>query len=188
MSAKEQVTEILDDRHSKYGEASDTLQLIADYWNAFLHGINGHSRDYKTSRVELTPEQVAQMMVLFKVARTQRGSWAEHGDPTDDMLDTIGYATLAADVRQRALACKPSVTLKKESSARASLVKEARLLCDEKKMDEIAADEIEKEALNGCSADGLEEVVGALFGKGLVSQVAIFRLLSIIKDIEEDEE
>lgn len=98
MSAKERVIEILDDRQGQYGDATDTLQLIANYWNAFL---NGAAASAATSRIELTPAEVAQMMVLFKVARAQRGRFAENGDPTDDMLDTIGYATIAADAQRK---------------------------------------------------------------------------------------
>lgn len=98
MSAKEQVTEILDDRQGQYGDATDTLQLIADYWNSFL---NGAAANNAAPRSELTPAEVAQMMVLFKVARAQRGRFAENGDPTDDMLDTIGYATIAADAQRK---------------------------------------------------------------------------------------
>lgn len=187
MSAKEQVTEILDDRHSQYGEASDTLQLIADYWNAFLHGINGHSRDHKTSRVELTPEQVAQMMVLFKVARAQRGRWAEHGDPTDDMLDTIGYATLAADVRARAEARKPSVKQDQLSFAKADLVDILRSLGKEKNISEEAADDIEGMVLRGASGEELSEAVERWNARGFISVTASLVLLDGIHQITEAE-
>lgn len=187
MSAKEQVTEILDDRHSQYGEASDTLQLIADYWNAFLHGINGHSRDYKTSRVELTPEQVAQMMVLFKVARAQRGRWAEHGDPTDDMLDTIGYATLAADVRERAMACKPSVKQDRLSFAKTTLIDNLRSLDNERNISQNAADDIEGMILRGASGEELSKAVEKWNARGLISMIAYLILLDDICKIAEAE-
>ena len=187
MSAKEQVTEILDNRHSQYGEARDTLQLIADYWNAFLHGINGHSQDYKTSRVQLTPEQVAQMMVLFKVARAQRGRWAEHGDPTDDMLDTIGYATLAVDVLAREAACKPILRQDRLSFAKTALIDSLRSLDKEKNISQDAADDIEGMVLRGSSGEELSEAVEKWSARGLISMTASLTLLDDIHQITEAE-
>lgn len=187
MSAKERVTEILDDRHGQYGEASDTLQLIADYWNAFLHGINGHSQDYKTSRVQLTPEQVAQMMVLFKVARAQRGRWAENGDPTDDMLDTIGYATLAADVLAEEEARKPSVKQDKLGFEKAALVDSLMSLDKEKNISEEAADDIEDMIFRGFSGEELSKAVENWNGRGLISMTASLILLDGIQQIIEAE-
>lgn len=188
MSAKEQVTEILDDRQGQYGDASDTLQLIADYWNAFLNEITGCHRDPRASRIELTPAEVAQMMVLFKVARAQRGRWAENGDPTDDILDTIGYATLAADVRSRELACKPNIKQDQLSFAKASLVDSPRSLVREKTMSEEAADDIECRVLKGFSGEELSEVVEKWNARGLISTTASLILLDDIQQIIEVEE
>lgn len=188
MSAKEQVTEILDDRQGQYGDAADTLQLIAEYWNAFLNEITGYHRDPRASRVELTPAEVAQMMVLFKVARAQRGRWAEHGDPTDDMLYTIGYATLAADVRSRELACKPNIKQDQLSFAKAALVDSLRSLVREKTMSEEAADDIEGRVLKGFSGEELSEVVEKWNARGLISTTASLVLLDDIQQIIEAEE
>ena len=188
MSSKEQVTEILDDRQGQYGDAADTLQLIADYWNAFLNGITGHSCDYKIQKVNLTPEQVAQMMALFKVARAQRGRWAEHGDPTDDMLDTIGYATLAADVRSRAVACKPSIKQDQLSFAKTALIDSLRSLDREKNISEEAADDIECMVLRGASGEELSEAVEKWASRGVLSIVASLILLDDIQQIIEAEE
>ena len=188
MSAKEQVTEILDDRQGQYGEASDTLQLIADYWNAFLNETTGYRRDPGASRVELTPAEVAQMMVLFKVARAQRGRQAEHGDPSDDMLDTIGYATLAADVRVRAEACKPSIKQDRLSFAKTALIDSLRSLVREKTMSEEAADDIEGMALKGSSGKELSEAVEKWNSRGLLSVTASLVLLDDIQQITEAEE
>ena len=188
MSAKEQVTEILDDRQGQYGDASDTLQLIADYWNAFLNEITGYRRDPGASRVELTPAEVAQMMVLFKVARAQRGRLAEHGDPADDMLDTIGYATLATDVRARGLACKPSIKQDQLSFAKTALVDGLRSLVREKTMSEEAADDIEGMVLRGSSGKELSEAVEKWNTRGLISTTASLVLLDDIQQIIEVEE
>lgn len=188
MSVKEQVTEILDDRRGQYGDAADTLQLIAEYWNAFLNEITGCHRDPGASRVELTPAEVAQMMVLFKVARAQRGRLAEHGDPADDMLDTIGYATLAADVRARGLACKPSIKQDQLSFAKTALVDSLRSLVREKTMSEEAADDIEGMVLRGSSGKELSEAVEKWNTRGLISTTTSLVLLDDIQQIIEVEE
>ena len=188
MSAKEQVTEILDDRQGQYGDASDTLQLIAEYWNAFLNETAGCHRDTGASRVELTPAEVAQMMVLFKVARAQRGRLAEHGDPTDDMLDTIGYATLAADVRVRAEACKPSIKQDRLSFAKTALIDSLRSLVREKTISEEAADDIEDMVLKGSSGKELSEAVEKWNSRRLLSVTASLVLLDDIQQITEAEE
>lgn len=187
MSAKEQVTEILDDRQGQYGDASDTLQLIADYWNAFLNEITGYHRDSGASRVELTPAEVAQMMVLFKVARAQRGRLAEHGDPTDDMLDTIGYATLAADVQQSAADCKSNIRLDRLNFAKTALIDSLRSLVREKTMSEEAADDMEGMVLKGSSGKELSEAVEKWNSRGLISTTASLVLLDDIQQIIEAE-
>lgn len=188
MSAKEQVTEILDDRQGQYGDASDTLQLIAEYWNAFLNEITGCHRNPGASRVELTPAEVAQMMVLFKVARAQRGRWAEHGDPTDDMLDTIGYATLAADVRKKVAASKSDIKLDRLNFARSALIDSLRSMDREKNMEEEAADDIEGMVLRGSSGKELSEAVEKWNSRGLLSVTASLVLLDDIQQITEAEE
>lgn len=188
MSAKEQVTEILDDRQGQYGDASDTLQLIAEYWNAFLNEITGYHRDPGASRVELTPAEVAQMMVLFKVARAQRGRLAEHGDPTDDMLDTIGYATLAADVRKKVTTSNSDIKLDRLNFARSALIDSLRSIDREKNITEEAASAIEDMVLNGSSGKELSEAVEKWNSRGLLSVTASLVLLDDIQQIIEAEE
>lgn len=188
MSAKEQVTEILDDRQGQYGDASDTLQLIADYWNAFLNEITGYHRDSGASRVELTPAEVAQMMVLFKVARAQRGSLAEHGDPIDDMLDTIGYATLAADVRQKATARKSDIKLDRLNFARSALIDSLRSLDHEKNISEEAASAIEDMVVKNSSGKEIFNALAKWEDRGLVSLTASITLYKDIQRIIEAEE
>lgn len=188
MSAKEQVTEILDDRQGQYGDAADTLQLIADYWNAFLNEITGFHRDSGASRVELTPAEVAQMMVLFKVARAQRGRLAEHGDPTDDMLDTIGYATLAADVQQRAMTCSPSIKLDRLNFAKSALIDSLRSIYREKNISEEAASAIEDMVVKNSSGKEIFNALAKWEDRGLVSLTASITLYRDIQQVIEAEE
>ena len=188
MSAKEQVTEILDDRQGQYGDAADTLQLIAEYWNAFLNEITGYHRDPGASRVELTPAEVAQMMVLFKVARAQRGRQAEHGDPTDDILDTIGYATLAADVQQSAAACKPNIKLDRLNFAKSALIDSLRSIDREKNISEEAASAIEDMVVKNSSSKEILDALAKWEDRGLVSLTASLALYQDIQRIIEAEE
>lgn len=188
MSAKEQVTEILDDRQGQYGDAADTLQLIAEYWNVFLNEITGCHRDPGASRVELSPAEVAQMMVLFKVARAQRGRWAEHGDPTDDMLDTIGYATLAADVRKKVAASKSDTKLDRLNFARSALIDSLRSIDREKNIAEEAASAIEDMVVKNSSGKEIFNTLAKWEDRGLVSLTASITLYRDIQQIIEAEE
>ena len=81
------------DRAATHGEAENSFQTIADYWSVYL------SKEFKHN-VTLTPLQVAQLMVLFKVARA-------HNNPAhlDNWIDQAGYTALAGEI-----AMKPSTT------------------------------------------------------------------------------
>lgn len=68
------------DRNSKYGEPENNLKLIAEFWSSYLG-------------TELTPTDVANMMVLLKVARTNSGKMH-----LDNYIDMAGYASLAYEV------------------------------------------------------------------------------------------
>jgi Domain of unknown function (DUF6378) len=72
-------------RQQEYGSAERSFAGIAKMWNIYrLHCMAG--REYVT-RVD-----VAMMMILLKVART-------NGKPTEDSLvDIAGYAALASDM------------------------------------------------------------------------------------------
>lgn len=70
-------------RQNEYGTPEDSFQRIADYWNTYLNHIGVRY---------LEPEDVAFMMVLFKLARE------EHEHKRDNLTDLIGYAALANDL------------------------------------------------------------------------------------------
>lgn len=72
-------------RLDEYGTAEDSFQTVADFWNAYLDS-------------DLTPEDVAIMMCLFKIARES------HSHKDDNLVDLCGYAALAqkcVDARRR---------------------------------------------------------------------------------------
>jgi hypothetical protein len=68
------------DRDQQYGEPLVVFQRIADLWSAHLG-------------ITVTPAQVAQLMILFKVARL--GGSPEH---VDSWVDCAGYAACGAEV------------------------------------------------------------------------------------------
>jgi hypothetical protein len=78
------------DRNHTHGEAKQNHANIAAHWNAYLH-----SR-WPGCMVNLTPRDVACMMVLLKVARTCLGA---HN--LDDYVDAVGYASIAGDIAER---------------------------------------------------------------------------------------
>ena len=74
---------IEEDRNQKYGAPEDNFKAVAAYWDVFLANRKSGS---------LRPEEVAQMMVLFKNARLQ-------ADPKDldSWVDMAGYAACGGE-------------------------------------------------------------------------------------------
>lgn len=73
------------DRNTTHGEKERSFTLIADLWNAYLEG----RREWSPIR----PVDVAQMMVLLKVARSIQGTMQR-----DHFLDMAGYAAIAGEL------------------------------------------------------------------------------------------
>lgn len=81
---------VFSDREEAYDGSAKTLKDIATMWSAYLTTRLG------ILEVELSSSEVAQMMVLFKIARGGR----KFGDQAfDDAIDTAGYAVIAAELR-----------------------------------------------------------------------------------------
>ena len=70
-------------RDTSYGDASDNLTKIASLWSAYL-------------TIDLNPIEVAQMMVLLKVARSIPGP--KH---IDNYVDQAGYSALACEMAEK---------------------------------------------------------------------------------------
>lgn len=73
------------ERGGQHGGAEDSFQMIADLWATYLNNTNHYSE------LKITPKDVAQMMVLLKIARNVHGQLKE-----DDFVDQAGYTGLAA--------------------------------------------------------------------------------------------
>lgn len=74
---------ITGDRENTYGAPEDNFAAIAFLWTAYL-------------RREITPKDVANMMILLKVARAAAG---KHKD--DNYIDIAGYAACACEIGDR---------------------------------------------------------------------------------------
>jgi hypothetical protein len=94
MKASEIATEaarlISRDRNDTHGDAAKNLLNIASLWNSYLN-IRREPAD------PLDAEDVAYMMNLLKVARTQTGSLN-----LDDHIDAAGYVAIAGEIAQGA--------------------------------------------------------------------------------------
>ena len=77
---------ITEDRHHDHGDAHDTFHKIAVLWESYLD-------------VPITVGDVALMMVLLKVARSQQNS-----KNFDNHVDIAGYAALAAELQGEVVA------------------------------------------------------------------------------------
>lgn len=96
MSCRETVLEeakrcICQDRQNQYGAPEDSFFTIAQFWSTYLVG------EGKLNHI-LSKEDVALMMVLLKVARTNG-----HKHHVDNYVDMAGYAALAAELAQNEL-------------------------------------------------------------------------------------
>ena len=71
------------DREETYGEPENNFSLIAALWSTYI------------SR-EISPEDVAMMMVLLKIARIKTGK-----HKADNYIDLCGYASCAGELGAR---------------------------------------------------------------------------------------
>lgn len=76
------------DRDRQHGAKERNFANIARLWNAFLEG---------RCVPPISPAEVANMMVLMKVARTLSG---QHNP--DDYIDACGYAACAGELAEKA--------------------------------------------------------------------------------------
>lgn len=74
------------DRKDKHGRPENTFSMIADLWEMYL------SHKYNVD-LTLDPLDVAQMMVLLKIARASLGSYND-----DHYIDEAGYSAIAGEL------------------------------------------------------------------------------------------
>lgn len=71
---------VLTDRENTYGAPENNFKIISSLWSEYLGA-------------EISPEDVANMMILLKIARTASGKY----NP-DNYIDIAGYAACAAEI------------------------------------------------------------------------------------------
>lgn len=71
------------ERQGTYGEAEDSFSVIAQLWSTYLCR-------------ELTSADVANMMILMKVARNSSGVYKD-----DNWIDICGYAALGGEIQAK---------------------------------------------------------------------------------------
>lgn len=84
------------ERQGTYGDAEDSFQTIADMWSAYLN-------------TEILSEDVANMMILMKVARNSSGVYKD-----DNWIDICGYAALGGEIQ----AAKSTIQMQVEENKR----------------------------------------------------------------------
>ena len=78
-----------DSRAKTHGDKVANHENIARLWSSYLQN--------KTQlNINLKAEDVANLMILLKVARSQAG---EHN--VDDYIDTCGYASIAGEIAEK---------------------------------------------------------------------------------------
>lgn len=80
-SALREALVVIEQREKEHGSKRAVFDQTRRLWSAYLG-------------IPITGEQVAQMMVLLKIARSQNGAF----NP-DDHIDAIGYSALAGELR-----------------------------------------------------------------------------------------
>lgn len=83
------------DRDEQYGSPEASFKAIADLWGSYLWNKNdlGHKGLGKNF---ISPEDVAAMMVLFKMARVATGQ-----RKADNWIDAAGYAACGGEIEGR---------------------------------------------------------------------------------------
>lgn len=80
---------VSNDREKKHGNKVINHENISRLWTGYVQN--------KTNlNIVILPEDVANLMVLLKIARTQAG---EHN--TDDYIDACGYSAIAGEISNK---------------------------------------------------------------------------------------
>ena len=86
---KEALNCVNGEREKQYGSPEDNFRRIADLWSVYLTSL---FEDEKIV-VDIDPIDVAKMMILFKIARSNGDK-----DKLDNYVDILGYGACAAEI------------------------------------------------------------------------------------------
>ena len=87
---------VSESRHDKHGDKVINHENISRLWTSYLQN------KFKLNLV-LLPEDVACLMTLLKLARTQAGKFN-----LDDYIDACGYAAIAGEIANKRQSLKSS--------------------------------------------------------------------------------
>ncbi len=73
-------------RQDSYGNPEDSFDVIAKYWETYINA------ELEKDHINITPKDVAHMMILLKVARCRCMK-----SNRDNYIDICGYASITAD-------------------------------------------------------------------------------------------
>lgn len=76
------------DRNRQYGSPEDNFALVAGLWQSYLQAAVGNAE------TEILPTDVANMMILLKIARNATGLRAK----ADSWSDIAGYAACGCEI------------------------------------------------------------------------------------------
>lgn len=85
------------ERQGTYGNAEDSFSIIAQMWTAYLGK-------------DITADDVANMMILMKVARNSSGVYKD-----DNWIDICGYAALGGEIQSKSAISNLCTTLKADT-------------------------------------------------------------------------
>lgn len=81
------------DRNEQYGSPEDNFAVIAEFWDSYL--LHKKCKEIAAGEFSITPKDVAEMMVLFKIGRACTASVLK----MDTYVDIAGYAACAGGLR-----------------------------------------------------------------------------------------
>lgn len=92
---REAIRCVCTDRNQRYGEPEDSFLMIGDMWSRYIAekclGVYSDEEGKPCCHIEILPEDVALLMVLFKVCRGATGEKITK----DTLVDIAGYAACA---------------------------------------------------------------------------------------------
>lgn len=93
---KQAIDIVCSDRNNQYGEPEDNFSVIGELWSAYLNA----RCTTPGVRVDIGAQEAADMLILFKVARSVTATTKKR----DTYVDIAGYAACAGSI-----ACKDTV-------------------------------------------------------------------------------
>lgn len=84
------------ERQGTYGNAEDSFSIIAQMWTAYLGK-------------DITADDVANMMILMKVARNSSGVYKD-----DNWIDICGYAALGGEIQSKSVIANQCASVEAE--------------------------------------------------------------------------